>query len=418
MTALEDRGPELVVADETGDGAPSVRPRQTAKGGPNTDSITLLRAALTMSLAKVWAVDGQIIPAANAAWLEGKEIPVLAVQDFCHVLDIIEKWPRVALVKEAIAPGVDVGRLRRRCSAGVDEYTGEWFPAGLVVVPRAWIVLDIEKLPRPPSIDFDDGAGLAACARNSLSDAFKRAACAWQLSGSSGHPSRLDQIRVHLFFMLDAAIFPSAWKSVFGGSSFIDCSAFDKAKLIFTAAPIIECGTDPIATRHGVLDGEPTVTAPVAVIEQSARIASGTDTICRPPLAAPTAPMPVAAAAFTEIIAKSNILRSHHDAYQADRARRLAFCALLRDAFGVVDEGALAEAFLDACVGEGDANGEHDAREALAWARSASPTGRGFSVRKLLCDASAAMRGAGEAETALRAARLAMVFSQLETGTI
>ena len=124
--------------------------------------------------------------------------------------------------------------------------------------------------------------------------------------------------------------------------------------------------------------------------------------------------MPDAAAAFVEIIAKSNILRSRHDAYRNDRARRLAFCALLRDAFGIADEGTLAQAFLDVCVGEDDANGEHDVQQALAWAANASPTGRGFSARKLLCDASAALRAAGEADIAARAARLATVFSQLE----
>jgi hypothetical protein len=34
-------------------------------------------------------------------------------------------------VKEAIAPGADQNRLRRRCAAGVAERTGECFPAGL-----------------------------------------------------------------------------------------------------------------------------------------------------------------------------------------------------------------------------------------------------------------------------------------------
>ena len=320
---------------------------------------------------------------------------------------------RVALVKEAIAPGVDVNRLRRRCSPGVDEHTGEQYPAGLVVVARAWIVLDIEKLPRPPSVDFEDGAGLATYARDRLPDEFKPAACVWQLSGSSGHASRLDEIRIHLFFMLDAPVFPSAWKGYFAGSKIVDPSAFDKAKLIFTAAPIIECGTDPITRRHGILAGEPTVIVPMGVIEQSARIATGADTI-RPPLVVSNAPMPDAAAAFVGIIAKSNILRSRHDAYRNDRARRLAFCALLRDAFGIVNEETLGQAFLDVCVGEDDANGEHDTQEAVAWAANASPTGRGFSARKLLCDASVALRAAGEAETALRAARLATVFSQLE----
>ena len=377
-------------------------------------TMTLLRTKSGMLLAKIWRSNGYITPAANAAWFEGKEIPVSSAQDIRDILDIIETRPRVALVKEAIAPGVDVNRLRRKCSAGVDEHTGEPFAAGLIVVPRSWIVLDIEKLPRPPSIEFDDGASIAAYARDRLPDAFKPAACAWQLSGSSGHPSRLDELRLHLFFMLDKAVFPAAWKGVLAGSKIIDLSAFDKAKLIFTAAPIIQGAGDPIAQRHGVLDGEPTVTVPIAVIEQCARIASSANTMRRPPLVAPSAPMPKAAAAFTDIIAKSNILRSQHPSYQNDRARRLAFCALMKAGFGITDEGALAEAFLDACVGEHDANGDHDAREALSWGAGNSPTGRRFSVRKLLSDASVALRAAGEVANAVRAARLAMVFSQLE----
>jgi hypothetical protein len=377
-----------------------------------TSSVTLLRA--DRALAKVWQADGQIRPVANAPWFEAREIPVESFRDICVVLDAVERLPRVALVKEAIALGANVHRLRRRCSAGIDEYTGEAFPAGLVVVPRPWIVLDIEKLPRPRSIDFTDGAALAAYVRDRLPDAFKTAACVWQLSGSSGHASRLDEIRVHLFFMLDTPVFPAVWRGFFARLGVIDRSAFDKAKLIFTAAPLIENGNDPIEQRHGVLEGEPTVIVPTAVIDQSARIANGADAPTRPPVVAPAAPMPDAAAAFTEIIAKSNILRSQHAAYQNDRTRRLAFCALLRDGFGIVDEATLAQAFRDACVGEDDEAGEHDAREALSWATSTSSTGRSFSVRKLLCDASIALRAAADADTALRAARLATVFSQLE----
>ena len=82
------------------------------------DRITLLRVGAPRVLAKIWQTNGQITPVANATWFEAKEIPVASVQDMCFVLDLIEKWPRIALVKEAIAPGVDVNRLRRRCSRG------------------------------------------------------------------------------------------------------------------------------------------------------------------------------------------------------------------------------------------------------------------------------------------------------------
>jgi hypothetical protein len=322
-----------------------------------TDGITLLRAGSNKSLAKIWQADGRITPAANATWFQAKEISVASAEDICCVLDAIEGQPRIALVKEAIAPGVDVSRLRRRCSAGTDEHTDEPFPAGLVVVPRAWIVLDVEKLPRPPSIEFNDGACLAAYVRDRLPEEFKPAACAWQLSGSSGHASRLDEIRLHLFFMLDIAIVPQTWKSHFSGRAdmqFVDPSTFDKGKLIFTAAPIVKAGSDPIAVRDGILNGQPVVTVSKALIEQSARIASTADAIKRPTSGLPSEPMPEAAAAFVEIVAKSNILRSQHDAYRNDRARRLAFCALLLRVFGTSDEAVLAQAFRDACVGEYD----------------------------------------------------------------
>ena len=58
--------------------------------------------------------------------------------------------------------------------------------------------------------------------RTGLPSALKRAAYVWQLSGSSGHPSKLDEIRLHLFFMLDAAVFPQVWKPYFAGLKFVD----------------------------------------------------------------------------------------------------------------------------------------------------------------------------------------------------
>jgi hypothetical protein len=381
-------------------------------------TLSLLRAGSNKSLAKIWTSDGQITPAANATWFQAKEISVTSVEDICCVLDVIEKRPRVALVKEAVARGVDVSRLRRRCSAGIDEHTDEPFPAGLVVVPRTWIVLDIEKLPRPPSISFKDGARLAAYARDRMPDEFKPTACAWQLSGSSGHASRLDEIRLHLFFMLDTAIVPQTWKSHFSGRAdmqFIDPSAFDKGKLIFTAAPIIHEGSDPIAVRHGVLQGRPIVAVPKVVTEEDARLAGGAGTVQSPTPVQLSEPMPEAAATFVEIVATSNILRSQHNAYRNDRSRRLAFCALLKGAFGITDEAVLAQAFRDACVGEDDPSGEHDVRQAVRWASTASSSGRGFSVRKLLCDASVGLHAVGDSTTAARAARLAMFFRELET---
>ncbi len=379
------------------------------------DKLTLLRAPPNQRLAKIWPVDGSVVPAATATHFEGRELALRSIEDIRHILNAVEGMPRVALVKEELAAGVNARRLRRRCAAGVDRRTGEAFHAGLTVVRRQWVCLDVEKLARPATLAFDDGAALARYVRELLPEPFKDAACVWQLSGSSGHPSKRDEIRLHLFFELDVVVFPQVWKFYFAGLKFVDPSGFDRGKLIFTAAPIIHSGVDPIACRHGLIEGDPCVTVSKALIEQSARLASGADTPKRPEPAPAAAPMPEAAKAFVEIIAKSNILRSHHEAYRNDRARRLAFCAMLGTAFGIVDDAALAEAFHNACVGDDDGNGAHDAGQALAWAASPSPSGRAFSPRKLLCDASMALHAANDAETATRAARLATIFSPIET---
>jgi hypothetical protein len=376
-------------------------------------TVTLLRARPGLRLAKVWQPNFPIQAAANAKWFEAKEIRFASLSDLLMLLETIELWRRVALVKEAIAPGADPLRLRRTCNTGVDKKTGEAYLAGLRVVARRSLILDIDKLPRPASIDWRDGDALARHARGMLPLLFKNSACVWQFSGSSGHPSKRAEIRMHLFFMLDEPVLPLAWKATFAHLPFLDNSVFDGAKLIFTAAPIILTGNDPISYRHGILSGASVVTVPADVIARSAAFARGE---ARSTHAVPvaTAPMSRAAAAFVEIVAKSNILRSQHPNYRNDRGRRLAFCKMIRTDFGIEDESILSEAFHQACIGDEDPNADHDTSQALTWVTNGSPTGRDFSIRKLCCDAAVALHTAGEVELASRAARLAMLFGKVE----
>ena len=94
---------------------------------PLATSATLLRAGSNKALAKIWTTDGRITPAANATWFQGKEGTVASVADICLVLDVIEKWPRVALVKEALAPGVEVNCDYNRWARGFMS-SGGWRP--------------------------------------------------------------------------------------------------------------------------------------------------------------------------------------------------------------------------------------------------------------------------------------------------
>lgn len=366
-------------------------------------------------LAKVWKADGPIVPAADGAWFEARGVSVANVSELRAVIWTLESSPRDAIVKEAIAGGADPNRLRRRCEGGTDMRTGEEYPAGLRVVPRRLVVLDVEKLPRPASIDWRDGDALAAYVRRLLPDAFRNVATVWQMSGSSGHPAKRDEIRQHQFFMLDEAVLPKAWRPSLAHLPFIDLTVFDNAKIIFTARPIIQCGRDPLARRHGLLEGEPVVRVPKEVLNRSDEIAEGESNAMSMVVPVTSAPMPAAAAGFIDIVARSNILRSQHPAYCNQRSRRLAFCTLLRDSFGIQDEATLETAFHTACVGTGDPNGSHDAQQALAWARTPLLTEHRFSARKLLCEASVALHTSGDRGTAARAARLAMVFFKIES---
>ncbi len=378
-------------------------------------TVTLLRASAPLYLAKVWQVGGSIVPTANAKWFQAKEIPIMSLRDILVVIRVIERWPRVALVKEAVAVDANAKRLRRKCQAGIDERTGEHYVAGLRVVARQWLALDLDKLPRPASIDWRDGEALATYARGLLPDVFRNTACVWQFSGSSGHPSKRHEIRMHLFFLLDQAVLPLAWKPTFAHLLCIDQSTFDKAHLIFTSAPVIMTGCDPIGQRHGLLPGSQIINVPPDVIARSAKLERDNSDTVRVVTPIVSAPMPEVAAAFVEIIAKSHVLRSQHKNYRSERGRRLSFCKLIRTTFGIEDEDLLAAAFHETCIGDEDPNADHDIAQALAWARRGSSTGRDFSIRKLCCDAAVALHAAGEKELAARAARLAMVFGKIET---
>ena len=373
------------------------------------DTFTPVRAQ--RPLTKHWLSNCGISSAADQKWFEAKEHFTGSLSDPYEIISAVAKLPRVALVKDAITSHANRLRLRRKTQAGFDDFTGEWFPAGLKVVPRKWTVLDVEKLSLPPSIGFDDGGKQAEYVRSLLPREFKVAACVWQMSASACHLTRRREIRLHLFFMLDSVVYPAAFKRYLAKLTFLDGGIFETSRLIFTADPVVHDGLDPIERRHRLLAGKPSVKVTTAVPDASKQIGQGDV----PPVRLEAlAPVPAAsdAAEFVDLVAASGVLRSGDPAYQFDRARRLAFCSLLKTNFGITDEETLEDAFRDACVGPADPSGEHDVREALAWARTPSPNGRQYEPRKLMREDSAALRTAGDLKPARSAARLAMTLSR------
>ena len=105
MIARRDLGNAF--AHETGDGFISVCSNQASEGGPMTDSIALLRACSNKSLAKIWATDWHVTPAAYATWFQGEEIVVGSLQEFAAYS---------TCTKSALAsPGQRGNRAGRRC---------------------------------------------------------------------------------------------------------------------------------------------------------------------------------------------------------------------------------------------------------------------------------------------------------------
>ena len=126
-------------------------------------------------------------------------------------------------------------------------------------MPRSWVALDFDHLPRPHWIDPSDLLGCASVAIGTLPLAFQGATFIVQATASHGLKPG---IRIRLWTWLSRPVVGAELKWWLRKVP-IDRSIFGPAQVIYTSGPIFLSGAhDPLPTRTALISGSPSVRVP------------------------------------------------------------------------------------------------------------------------------------------------------------
>ncbi len=219
-----------------------------------SDSITILRCARGLRLAKLIRADGVIISYDDTRTFDAWTVPILGLADIGDLLTKIIYQPRVCVVRGDLTAGGYVRRMRRLLHQ--DKKTGD--NPTLIDVPHLWLAIDVEGIKRPAHVDPAD---LHACAFDVLRHfprAFRTAACIVQASAS--HGLKPDH-RLRLWFWLSRPITGAEAKRWLKGCP-ADPSIFNAAQCTYTAAPVFEGCSDHLPQRLAAIAGTDAVAVP------------------------------------------------------------------------------------------------------------------------------------------------------------
>jgi hypothetical protein len=223
------------------------------------DTITVLRAR-GRRLAKLIRDDGTIDSYDSARLFDLVSLPVAGLNVLAQLLEILEQRPDCCIVRGAIAAPLRTRGVRRLLH--FDPATGD--APTLCEVPRRWVALDIDRVPRPASIAPTDLQGCATVAIEALPAAFRVAR--YIVQATAGHGIK-PGLRLRLWFWLDRPTTGIELKRWLRAAP-VDHSIFGAAQIIYTAAPLFVAGVpDPLTERLIMMTG---AVAEVAVPSSSA----------------------------------------------------------------------------------------------------------------------------------------------------
>jgi len=221
-----------------------------------TDHVTLVEATGRV-LAKTVLPDGTIKPFDNARTFNLYYRRVSGLADFDGLLRAMLDKPSFGLVRGAIINRQQRRRVRRLLER--DPETGD--EPTLCAAGHYWIALDVEKVEKPPSVEFAD---LPACAHEAiklLPLQFHEVECIAVATASHGLKS---DIRLRLVFWADRPLADDELKRWLRPCGVVDCALFNPIQLHYTAAPIFPNGCDHLPNRIIMLPGKPVLVAPAA----------------------------------------------------------------------------------------------------------------------------------------------------------
>jgi hypothetical protein len=187
--------------------------------------------------------------------------PVSNIYELSGLLEILLRRPHQFLIRGIPAPNIDLAKPVRRMKHPDQDRDGMiWFTeeAG-----QPWVLIDIDNFPVPAEIDpvRDPQAAISYLVEHCLPPELRDVTFVWQWSSSTGMKGA-GFLSAHLWFWLDRPMTEAELKGWFftdpwlrENETHIDPTLFRLVQPHYTAAPVFEGITDPLACRIGIRKG-------------------------------------------------------------------------------------------------------------------------------------------------------------------
>lgn len=218
-----------------------------------SDTLTILRHSTSL-LAKTWKADGSISPYGDAKFFTLEHRTVDDLAGLSTLLSKMERHAKACLIRGCYVgdelaqqrdPEFTTGKVRRALDYFDDQ-------------PLHTVLVDVDNFtPVMASALENPTEAIDEFIFTMLPEAFHGAGYHWQLSNSAGHKDKGDELRVHLWFWLEAPLTSAQLKAwALATNAPVDKSLFNTVQVHYTAAPVFEAGVvDPIAVRSGYVSG-------------------------------------------------------------------------------------------------------------------------------------------------------------------
>jgi hypothetical protein len=286
-----------------------------------SDNITILRAH-GRRLTKVIHADGTIDDYDKSRTVDLTQVRIDGLKGIEPLLHRLERHSDCCVVRGAIADPTRVLGVRRLLYRDLE--TGD--EPTLTDVPRRWLALDFDSLPRPNWIEPTDLLGCACVAIRKLPAEFQQAT--FIVQATAGHALK-PGIRIRLWAWLSRLVTGLELK-YWLRSAPVDQSIFGAGQVVYVARPVFLPGAfDPLPARLDVIPGCGEVAVP------------SPERLKPPPLAGRLASPPGQADISGLVHAVANAVHGNRNALlywaacriaEADRVNRNGAAALLEQA--------------------------------------------------------------------------------------
>jgi hypothetical protein len=223
---------------------------------PWTDYITVLRAE-GKRLAKLHKADGTCVDYDSSYHYDATTVPVSGLPDVLALLRWLLPRPNRCVVRGALLAGSRADRIRRLVHHDAEKGDAPTMQA----VPRRWLAVDWDDIPRPSDVDPADLERCADIALDMMPRVFQRTACIVQASANHGIKPGC---RLRGWFWCDRPLTGREIMRWLAGTP-CDPSVWRPVQPIYTAAPVFAPGRrEHLPSRLLMLAGEDWLICPSA----------------------------------------------------------------------------------------------------------------------------------------------------------